>query len=205
MKISALQTTLLATLLIVTGCGKTPQLIFDKEDLTGIPCCKIGHNRLLSTHDKITAEFALKNCSASEEITSKKPTVQAILTLTYHGEKRDDFNATVCAELAIDGAPYPLEVIHTVNKPITLFDRHYIPFPTGGGTYFSTSRDLTVKTLMLRLPYETLSTLSRSQKVSIEIKVSSRQPISFKFSPENLQILKEFKNKCIDQQPTKKD
>ena len=205
MKIATLKTTLLATLLILTGCGKTPQLIFDKEDLTGIPCCKIGHNRLLSTHDKITAEFALKNCSASEEITSKKPTVQAILTLTYHGEKRDDFNATVCAELAIDGAPYPLEVIHTVNKPITLFDRHYIPFPTGGGTYFSTSRDLTVKTLMMNLSYETLSTLANAKNAEIEIKITKRPSLSFKFLPENIQILKEFKDKCIDQQPTKKD
>jgi len=205
MKIASLQTTLLACLLILTGCAKKPQLIFDKEDLTGIPCCKIGHNQLDSTHDKISAEFTLKNCATTEESPSKETNIQAVLTITYRGEKSDDFNSMVRTELAIDGAPYPVEVIHTLNKPLTQFDQHYIPLPTGRFVSFGVPRDLTIKTLMLRLSYETLSTLAKAKKAEIEIKISQRLPISFKFTPENIQILTEFKNNCIDQQPTKKD
>ncbi len=205
MKIATLKTTLLASLLILTGCAKKPQLIFDKEDLTGIPCCKIGHNQLHSTHDKISAEFRLKNCSATDEITRKKSNIQGALIITYHGEKSNDFNSTVSAKLAIDGLFYPVKIIRAVNEPMTLFDRHYIPLSTGGGTYFSTSRDLTLKTLMMNLSYETLSTLANAKNAEIEIKITKRPSISFKFLPENIQILKEFKDKCIDQQPTKKD
>ena len=205
MKLISLKTTLLASLLILTGCAKKPQLVFDKEELTGIPCCKIDHNQLYSPHDKISAEFTLKNCSTTQEVTSKKPNIQAALTITYHGEKSNDFNSKVRADLEIDGAPYVLDVIHTLNKPMTLFDRHYIPLSTGGGTYFSTSRDLTIKTLMMNLSYETLAKLANAKNAEIEISITKRPPISFNFTPENIQILKEFKNKCIDQQPTKKD
>ncbi|HBN21975.1 MAG TPA: hypothetical protein DD412_01905 [Holosporales bacterium] len=205
MKLNALRATLLSGLVVLTGCAKKPQLVFHKEDLTGIPCCKIKHNQLQSTHDKISAEFTLKNCSSSKELIKNDSGIQGILTITYQGEKRDYFNSTVSAELEIDGVFYPVKIIHTLNKPMTLFDRHYIPLPRGGGTYFSTSRDLTIKTLMMNLSYESLSILSCAQKSSIEIKISTRQPISFKFTPENIQVLKEFKNKCIDQQPTKKD
>ena len=88
---------------------------------------------------------------------------------------------------------------------MTQFDRHYIPLPTGRVSSFGVPRDLTIKTLMLRLSYETLSILAKAKRAEIEIKISKRLPISFKFTPENIQILTEFKNNCFDQQPTKKD
>lgn len=156
---------------LLTGCAQSP-LIFNKESLTGLPCCKIRSNQLQSTHDKTSAELILKTCSDTKAATGKKGTIQAVLTVIYRGEKNYDFAPTDQVTLKIEGTHYPIDVVHTLNSPITEVAHHYISLPTGRISSFGIPKDLTVKTLVLLLSYDMLSKLANTQRAELELTTS---------------------------------
>lgn len=190
------------SLCLMIGACSSPHLTFEKEPVTGSVCCKVCGSYLLAENNRfIQGQLSLKRCAYANMPDSAE--IQGILNINSDGKKVYSFTSESQIYFLIHQKAYPLRLLTTFNKPST-----YVEHVGSIGIL----HDYTAVTKILLIPLDVLAKVTEADDVSLILEdptlkdhrqKSSR--IVFKFNPKNLNVMREFKTRCIDQKPKMKE
>ena len=188
-------------LLFLEACQK-PMISITQEPLTGILCCKTDFNQLHSNQSHIEGELILKKCNSPKHASSSNNKIYATLQMIYDGQKNYALTSDEKLEWVLDEKRYPVEIIQRLNQPLTRLDEHSIMLADGGMMHYGTTHDMTIKRIVFLIPYDLLKKLSFVEEVRLELlsrEANSHLAVSFWLKEENIEILEQFKHRCVDQ------
>lgn len=201
MKINNYLAIALGTLL--AGCTSTPELEFATEPLTGQECCTAQHKLFpaMNSHD---GEFILKY--SKPEGVGQKSAIRGILKIAHYGKREYNVNPHETLNLFVDGKRYMLDIVNSLKEPreeIGSSNSVYLP-SLGGSLSIRPVNEVTRRKISFYLSEDLLSKISAAKAASFEISSFNNAsylegyPIILMLKPENISLIQEFKNKCVN-------
>lgn len=184
--------------LLLAGCARS-ELEFKKEPLTGEEYCVVK-SKLLAVKSSELADFSLKYAKGNA---GEKAPIKANLFITQSGREYH-INPHETLKLYIDGVPHALTIHSSFQDPREVPEHYSVFVPTRAITLGSI-KEVTVRWISFFLPQDYLTKMVNAKRVVFEISSdthnptdSTRYPIILEITPENISLIQEFKNKCVN-------
>jgi hypothetical protein len=190
---------LVALAIGLAGCTHSG-LEFKKEPLTGEEY-GVARYPLLSVKNSESASISLK---CTREDSGKKVPIQANLCIIQKIRKYK-INVHETLKLYIDGVPYTITEVNSIQDPLETPEHYAVYLPSGGRVGFGTIQEITKKQLSFLISQDHFSKMVAAKRIVFELSSgqSSQQnsleyPIIVEFGQENISFLQEFKHKCVN-------
>lgn len=189
-------------IILLTSCNR-PSLKIEEERVTGRPVCKIVNNYLGSSQAPLAA---LGFVYYSRKISSKDGKIKGSLHYVNEG-KNYTFTNDIDILFDIDSVPHPAEPITTKNNCVTETKQYTVHLPaTLAPLSFGIPEDKTYRTHEFMLPLSTLKKLSNAKNAQVHLrgtkqhlsKESMHNDIIYQLTPENIKVIKELYENCIN-------